>query len=336
MRKIYSRRDFLKAGGVIGAASALGLAEIARAEPPPETARLRIVYTPAMCVAPQYIAESFLRIEGFSEIEYVKSIDTSDTVAALADNRLDIGVKTTPYLVNALDSSPPVVALAGLHLGCYELFAQERIRAFRDLKHKKVAISRFGSSEHVYISSMLAYVGMDPAHDVEWIHTGTTTEGMELFVEGGADAFLAFPPEPQELRRRHVKRVIVNTALDPPWSHYYCCMIAGSRQFVTQYPVATRRALRAMLKAADLCSSEPETAARFLVDNGYESRIEIAREMLGEIRYDAWRTYNPEDSIRFHALRLYDVGMIQTDPNHLISQNTDWRYLNALKQELKA
>ena len=336
MSKAFSRREFLKASGTLGAASALGFYEIARAEPPPEIERLRIVFTPAMCVAPQYIAERFLRLEGFSEVEYVKSIDTSDTVAALADNRLDIGVKTTPYLVSELDPGPPVVALAGMHLGCYELFAQEQIRAIRDLKHKKVAISRFGSSEHVFISSMLAYVGMDPAHDVEWIHTGTTTEGMELFIDGGADAFLAFPPEPQELRRRHVKRVIVNTALDPPWSHYYCCMIAGSKQFVTQYPVATRRALRAMLKAADLCSSEPETAARFLVSNGYESRIEIAREMLDEIRYDAWRTYNPEDSIRFHALRLYDVKMIQTDPNKLIRNNTDWRHLNALKKELKA
>jgi len=336
MNKAISRRDFIKASGALGAASALGLSEVVRAEPPPETNHLRIMYTPAMCVAPQYIAEQFLRIEGFSEVEYVQSINTSDTVAALADNRLDIGVKTTPYLISELDSAPPVVALAGMHLGCYELFANEHVRAIRDLKHRSIAISRFGSSEHVFISSMLAYVGMDPAHDVEWIHTGTTTEGMELFANGGADAFLAFPPEPQELRQRHVKRVIVNTALDQPWANYYCCMVAGSKQFVQQHPIATRRALRAMLKAADLCSTEPETAARFLVEKGYEPRIEIAREMLSEVRYDAWRTYNPEDSIRFYALRLYDVGMIRTDPNTLISQNTDWRHLDKLKKELKA
>ena len=45
---------------------------------------------------------------------------------------------------------------------------------------------------------------------------------------------------------------------------------------------------------------------------------------------------NPEDTLRFHALRLHEVGMIKSSPHKLISQGADWRFLNVLKKELKA
>jgi NitT/TauT family transport system substrate-binding protein len=60
--------------------------------------------------------------------------------------------------------------------------------------------------------------------------------------------------------------VVVNSSLDRPWTQYFCCMLAGNREFVRKHPVATKRALRAILKAADVCAREPERAARFLVD----------------------------------------------------------------------
>jgi hypothetical protein len=41
------------------------------------------------------------------------------------------------------------------------------------------------------------------------------------------DAFLGFPPEPQELRAQRIGHVLVNTATDRPWSQYFCCMLAG-------------------------------------------------------------------------------------------------------------
>jgi NitT/TauT family transport system substrate-binding protein len=313
-----------------------GMPRIAVAESAPETSRIRLARLPAVCVAPQYVAEELLRIEGFSEVEYVEALHTSDTVAALAEDRIDIGVKTAPFLVNKLDSAPPVVVLAGMHLGCYELFAREDISAIRDLKHKTIAISGFESSEHIFLASMVAYVGMDPRKDVDWAVTGSTKEAMNKFIEGRADAFLAFPPEPQELRARNIGRVVVNTALDRPWSNYYCCMIAASKAFVDRYPAAAHRALRALLKAADLCASDPDATAGFLVEKGYEPRIDIAKEVLNDINYAAWRQYSPEDAMRFHALRLHEVGMIHTPPNQIIANGTDWRILNELKRELKA
>jgi NitT/TauT family transport system substrate-binding protein len=112
-------------------------------------------------------------------------------------------------------------------------------------------------------------------------------------------------------------------------------MVAGNREFVSQHPVATKRALRAILKATDVCALEPERAARFLVDEGYTLRHDYALQVMQELPYNRWREYDPEDTMRFYALRLHEAGMIKSSPQKLIAQGTDWRFLNALKKEMK-
>src|SRR5437870_4850827 len=67
----FSRRRFLANASALGVASLLGVPRPAVAEPPPEVRKIRLVHTPAICLSPQYRAEELLRLEGFSEIEYV-------------------------------------------------------------------------------------------------------------------------------------------------------------------------------------------------------------------------------------------------------------------------
>lgn len=154
-------------------------------------------------------------------------------------------------------------------------------------------------------------------------------------MDGKADAFLGFPPQPQELRAKQIGRVILDTGQDRPWEQYFCCMIAARPGFVRQYPVATKRAVRAILKAADLCANAPEQAAHALVALGHESRYEVAVEVIKALSYARWRTHDPEDTLRFYGLRLHEVGLSKSTPQKLIAQGTDWRFLNALKKELK-
>jgi NitT/TauT family transport system substrate-binding protein len=130
--------------------------------------------------------------------------------------------------------------------------------------------------------------------------------------------------------------VIINTTTDKPWSQYFCCMIVGSTEFVRAHPVATKRVLRAILKATDICAAEPERAAQRLVDRGFADRYDYALETVTSIPYAQWRELDPEDSLRFFGLRLHEAGMIDSSPNRLIAEGTDWRFLNELKRELKA
>ena len=54
-----------------------------------------------------------------------------------------------------------------------------------------------------------------------------------------------------------------------------------------------------------------------------------------EIPYGRWRDYNPEETVRFYALRLREAGMVKGAPQKLIARGTDWRFVEQLKKELK-
>src|SRR5262249_43986720 len=114
------------------------------------------------------------------------------------------------------------------------------------------------------------------------------------------------------------------------------CMVTGNRAFVQKNPIATKRALRAILKAADLCAEQPEQAARSLVEKAYTPQYDFALQLMKELPYGKWREYDPEDTIRFYSLRLQEIGMIKLAPDKIIQQGTDWRFLNELTRELKA
>ena len=85
-----------------------------------------------------------------------------------------------------------------------------------------------------------------------------------------------------------------------------------------------------------MCAAEPARAARRLVDGGFADRYDYALQTLTELPYDKWRDYDPEDSLRFYALRLHEAGMTKSSPQKIIADGTDWRFLNELKRELKA
>jgi NitT/TauT family transport system substrate-binding protein len=221
--------------------------------------------------------------------------------------------------------------LAGVHVGCFELFAQQNIRGIGELKGKSVGLRL---SPPDLLTLMAAQVGLDPARDIHWV-IDPSVDPLSLFAEGKIDAFLGFPPEPQELRARKTGHVIVSTAADRPWSQYFCCMLSGNREYVGKYPLATKRVLRAILRATDLCASEPRRGAQSVVDHRATDHYDYALQTLNDVPYDRWRDYDAEDTVRFYALRLHEAGLIKSSPQKIIADGTDWRFLNELKRELK-
>jgi NitT/TauT family transport system substrate-binding protein len=325
---MQSRRDFLTTLSAAAAAGVFGDRAALADEPPPEVTTIRLPFYPNICLAPGDIAGDLLRAEGFTDVRYVPDAD-------VARGGIDFEFDTAAQVVFRLDTGEPVTALAGVHPGCYELFAHEPIRAISDLKGKKLGIYKLGDSGHLLLTTIVAQVGLDPHEDINWVMS-PTGNAMELFADGEVNAFLGFPPEPQELRARNIGRVILNMRTDQPWSQYLCCIAIGNRGFVRDHPIATKRFLRAILKAADLCATEPERAAQQLVDGGFTKRYDYALQTLTELPYASWREFDPEDAMRFYALRLREVNMIKSTPNQLLADGTDWRFLNELKRELKA
>jgi len=330
---LVSRREFVSGltlgmtGGVLGIAPAA-----VSAESPPETTKLRLLRSEAICFAPNYVAEPLLRSEGFTDLEYVQL--RSGGYEALAAGDIHFCPGTAGQSMLGTDRGDPVTILTGMHAGCYELFVTDRVRTVRDLRGKRVSVTSLQTGRHVFLASMLAYVGLKAGRDVELVQL-PPAESMSLLAEGKIDGFMAFPPEPLELKEKKIGRVLVDTLTDRPWSQYFCCMMSANRDFVRKNPVATKRALRAFFKAADICALEPERAARFLVDNGYTTRYDRALQTMKTLPYNPGRIADPTDTVRFYAIRLQEAGMIKSSPQKIIAYGTDWRFLNELKKELK-
>src|SRR6266851_4081654 len=223
-----SRRRFLGGLTVAGTAGLLGLRpRLVTAEPPLETTRIRLVHDPSICVTPQYLAEDLLRADGFSEVQYVEATDGFGTKVGAAGGG-DMIMEVAGVYRTRIDAGDPIVLLGGVHIGCFELFGGARVRALRDLKGKRVAVLGEGTPEHVFLSSVVAYVGLDPRRDIRW-EPHPPEEAMRLLGEGKVDAFAGFPPVPQELRAQGIGHLVLSTTTDRPWSQYFCCMVGAHR-----------------------------------------------------------------------------------------------------------
>ena len=327
-----TRRSFLTAMSAAGALGLFNVPGLLAAEGPLETASVRLLKSSLICsAAPQFAAEALLRAEGFKEIAYVE-VPRTDLAQAFSNGIVDFTVTFAVNHIQAIDRGAPLTILAGVHAGCYELFAREGLGSITELKGKQVGLQ---AGSPALLKLLGAQVGLDPERDFEWV-IDPALRPLDLFAEGKIDAFLGFPPEPQELHVRHAGHVILDTTVDRPWSQYFCCMLGGNREYVQRHPIATRRVMRAILKATDLCAQEPARVAQNISSRGLIRRYDYDRQALSDLPYYKWREYNAEDTIRFYSLRLHEAGLIKATPNQIMAENTDWHFFDELKRELRA
>ena len=150
---------------------------------------------------PQYVVDELLATEGVTQVDYIVSNSGPLLSEAIASGQIDFAMHFSGPLVLLLDRGRKVTMLAGVHVGCFELFAKDGIRTVADLKGRWVGISALESSPHVFVSAMAALVGLDPAKDINWV-TSAEPKPIELFLDGKVDAFLGFRPSRSNCGRR--------------------------------------------------------------------------------------------------------------------------------------
>ena len=223
MPMMQTRRRFLTTLSLAGAAGLVRARPALAAEGAPEITSVRIQKSPSICNAPRYIAEEFLRAEGFTDIRYVSVLSSvpSDAVyQELTRGDYDFVTDFAPLCVNAIDQGMAVTVLAGLHAGCFELFVNEDVHSIADLRGKSIGVDALNSPQHMFLAPIAAHVGIDPSKDINWV-VSPSVKPMQLFIDGKLDGFLGLPPEPQELHARRVGHVIVDSTVDRPWSQYF-------------------------------------------------------------------------------------------------------------------
>src|SRR6185369_6258827 len=159
---MITRREFIRSAGVLGATGTLGPVSSALAsEPPPETKRIRLMQIGGICVAPQYVAETILPGEGFSDVQYVKEPGGPGGIyPRLAANEADISIAFIAPFVVQVEKGAPIVMLAGIHPGCFELFTTHGIRTITELKGKTISVPEAFSAHQLFVSTILSHVGL--------------------------------------------------------------------------------------------------------------------------------------------------------------------------------
>jgi NitT/TauT family transport system substrate-binding protein len=336
---IQNRRHFI-AGLAAGTAGLVAAPRLALAEPAPETTSVRLGrwVGGAYCWESLYLAGELLRADGMTDVQYVqgdqKYFDSSEWIAA---GEIDFDFNMPTMHIRGVEAGVPLKILAGVHSGCWELRANDRINSIADLKGKRMGVWAMNDHPQVFLQLLINYVGLDPNRDVEWV-VGVQKNGslMQNFIDGKVDAFLVDTSQYSEVRAKNIGHTVFANLVDRPWSQYFCCMVAGRSAYVDKYPVATKRVLRAILRSAEFCAANPTAAARAVVDRGFLPSYDVALTTLQNTGQDKWGEYDAEDSVRFYALRMLETGMIKSSPQEIIAKGTDFRFSDEIKRELKA
>jgi NitT/TauT family transport system substrate-binding protein len=329
-----SRRLFMGGISLAGAAALVPIIKKAAVAGGLETTSVRLVQDPSSCLAPEFVAEALLRDEGFTDVRYIAASSDADDQKMIASGAADFAMDFALKFITSIDAGDNLTVLGGIHVGCFELFAKQAIHTIRDLKGKSIGVGVLGESAQAFLVTLGAAIGFDALRDVDWV-TKSTPPPLERFISGDLDAFLAHPPEVQQLRARRAGHVLVSSIQDRPWADHYCCMLGANTDFIQKHPVATKAVLRAILHATDICASDPARAARRVIERKADDDYDNALRTVREIRYGEWRDHDSADTMRFYALRLYEAGMIKSTPNKIIEKGTDWRFLQEVQRELK-
>jgi NitT/TauT family transport system substrate-binding protein len=245
---------------------------------------------------------------------------------------VDVSSNYASSIVSSVAGGSDVEVLAGIHGGCVEIFARPGIESIADLRGKTVAMGKQSviSTDGDFLTSILRYVGLTSEVNFQ---EESSNELLTALSKGRADAVVALPPINLQLRDQAQGHVILNSMKDRPWSDHFCCMVIANRDFVRNNPRATAHTLRAIIRAEQACIDDPQSAAQTMYEFG-GTTAEYGLEIAKSIPYGAWRTYDPEDSLRFAALQLREAGEIKVSPEDIVKRTGDWRFLEKIKREM--
>lgn len=319
-----------------GSDTAPGAEPSAAVEGPPETPTIRLPKGAISSFLTVAAASELLKEEGFTDVQYVNPRRPEAVFAEFASGGFDMMLVPSPMATLRIDADDPIVVLGGVNAGVFQILGREAITSMGDFRGKTLVTSGRGAPDDVFLAVTLANVGIDVRTDVTVV-TLPHNEAANALSSGEADGMTSYPPFAHGVQAKGIGHVVLDANVDGPWSQYLFSMATVHRDFFTKNPMATKRALRALLRAADLVAKDPRRAARAMVDLGFmgEPLYEATLAGVQAIRHDVWRTYEPADTLRFYALRLREAGLIKSTPEQILSRGTDFRSLRELTRQLK-
>jgi NitT/TauT family transport system substrate-binding protein len=298
--------------------------------PPPETTTIRLGTLP--CDHPVMASEPFLQQEAFTRVEILGG-------RQLASGRVDIDIDFAAFdIAQLLEAGQHPVVLAPLHPGCVEIWAQPGIQSVQDLRGRSVVVTArtLANTGYSYLAIVLKHAGVDPAQ-VNWV-VQPDANPVALFLAGRNDAVQVATVGTAALRSNPANpgHVIHNQMMDRPWSLLPCCMLVARQEWYRANPVTAKRAVRAVLRSADVQTTSRADAVKRMTDRGlFGGPANFDNVLYAASMVPAnWRDLDMKRSLRFYGQLLADVGLLKVSVDDIV-RTVDLRILEELRAELR-
>jgi NitT/TauT family transport system substrate-binding protein len=175
---------------------------------------------------------------------FIQSSPTN--IQALINNDVQISISGSVGVVNSALAGLDLIFIGGMYQSMlYHLIGDASIHSPKDLKGKKIGVSRFGSSSHYAIQAVLEKFGIDPEKDVTILQVGSENVRAAAVAKGGIQATVITPPLNPAYKKLGLHTVI---SLKEAGIPYLSDAMIVRRSYYTGNPRPVRRFLRAMVE----------------------------------------------------------------------------------------
>jgi len=200
----------------------------------------------------------------------------STNVQVLISGNLDLSQLSGAPGVAANLEGADIVYFAGLldKLN-YQLIARADIKSIEQLKGKKFAVSRYGSSADFGMRAMLKRVGVDPVKEATILQIGDEPARIAAITSGNVDGTVVNAPFSSEAERLKLNVLADSVKMNVP---FFNTGLLGSKRFLDKQDAKVMNFLRAYLEAIKILKTEREYSVKALGQFTRVSNVKALQE----------------------------------------------------------
>ena len=186
----------------------------------------------------------------------------STNVQVLVSGNLDLSqLSGAPGAAANLEGADLVYFLGLLDKLNYQLVARPEIKSIEQLKGKKFAVSRFGSSADFGMRAMLKRVGIDPIKEATILQIGDEPTRIAAIKSGNVDGTVVNAPFGTEAERLKLSVIADSVKMNIP---FFNTGLLGSQRFLEKQDAKVMNFLRAYLEAIKILKTERDYSVKAL------------------------------------------------------------------------
>lgn len=186
----------------------------------------------------------------------------STNVQVLLSGSLDLSqLSGAPGVGANLEGADIVYFVGLLDKLNYQLVTRPEIKSLEQLKGKKFAVSRYGSSADFGMRAMLKRVGVDPVKEATILQVGDEPTRIAAITSGNVDGTVVNAPFASEAERLKLNVLADSVKMNVP---FFNTGLLGSKRYLEKQDAKVMNFLRAYLEAIKVLKTEREYSVKAL------------------------------------------------------------------------